>query len=266
MKTASRLVLGSGFLFALAPLACGDSEGSGGAPAGTTVAETSAATTKTSGVVAASQTSAMMVCNGSYWGPTCGACLEATCCAELEESGGVWSEGLNECANGGCAEDCFGAYEGAECSVDPALPERGACVAGGGVHDCNPVTQAPCNVANGEACDMNYNSGKFECFGPPNEVTICGACPVAEGNTNVWCAPGLTCVLSECTKFCCEDTDCAPGTCAKNIFFGDLGVGICQTDGNEGGGGGGTGGSGGSGGAGGAGGGPAAGGGGAGGN
>lgn len=262
MKNTSLLVLGSGLLFALMPVACGDDTGSGGAAPSTTASETVTATTKAVSSSPASQTSSMMMCDGSYWGTTCGGCLEANCCIDLSDSGGAWSDELDTCAASACGDECFGTYNGPECGVDTALPRAGECVASGGVHDCNPLTQVPCN-GTGKTCDMNYDSGKFECFDPPNEIAVCDECPADSKDGTVWCQPGLTCVLSQCTKYCCEDADCAPGTCAKGVFFGDINVGICQTGGNEGGGG--TGGSGGSGGAGGAGGGPA-GGGGAGGN
>jgi uncharacterized membrane protein YgcG len=237
----------------MTPIACGDDAGTGGAGAAGTTTATSAATTKAGVSVTQTNASAMPICDGSFWGPTCGACLEAECCAELEQSNGVWSEDIDSCADA-CAADCFNEFEAPECSVPVPLPATGACVAAD-VHDCNPITQEGCNVAAGEACDLG--AGKFVCYPAPNTLAACETCP--QDNDSTWCGPGLTCT-GTCAKYCCEDADCGPGTCVKGLYFIDLGVGLCETDGmNEGGGGGGVGGSGGQGGG-------AAGGGGAGGN
>ena len=131
-----------------------------------------------------------------------------------------------------------------ECAAPAGPAATGACVTEGGAIACNPVTNSPCDTAGGEACDDN-GSG-FQCFPPPNDVALCGACSAASGP---WCMAGSTCVGNtgtQCAKYCCDDTDCGPGTCFKNdgtndVFPAAVGLGVCV----EGGGGSGGGGSGG---------------------
>lgn len=84
---------------------------------------------------------------------------------------------------------------------------------------CNPFTGAPCNLATGETCDKVKN-GKFACFGPPNDVVLCGKCD----DVTTFCKVGTTCI-GECTAFCCTDVDCGTGgTC--HIKTGET-VGVC---------------------------------------
>ncbi len=99
---------------------------------------------------------------------------------------------------------------------------------GGGtfVAHCNPVTNAPC--ATGEACDAS-NMGTFECFPPPNDGKLCGACDNSKGP---FCGGGLGCAQKKCAKYCCDDGDCGTGgKCTKSDangpFWPGVNVGIC---------------------------------------
>ena len=81
---------------------------------------------------------------------------------------------------------------------------------------CHPVTQAGCNTAGGEACDANYQSMGFECYGPPNTLKKDATCP---SNNGEYCEPGLHCSadVSQCKQYCCSNADCTMGgTCTIN--------------------------------------------------
>jgi hypothetical protein len=70
---------------------------------------------------------------------------------------------------------------------------------------CNPMTNAGCTTA-GAACDIAENG--FQCYDPPNDVALCGAC--GEG---AYCQPGSVCIDSQCLHYCCTDADCGSGKC-----------------------------------------------------
>lgn len=231
MNRASLLILCGILGASLVPVACGDSEGTGGAGGtGTTTSATSVSVTKGGATVTANTTGMPPVCDGSAWGATCGTCLEAECCQELADSMSAWSEDLQSCAQS-CANECSVDFLGAECSAPTTLPARGACVTST-ANQCNPVTQEGCNLANGEACDLS-NAG-FVCYPDGNVHTQCESC----GQSGEYCVGGYACYAT-CAKYCCDDSDCGPGTCKKGIFFIEPNLGLCETDGNEGGGGGG---------------------------
>jgi hypothetical protein len=101
------------------------------------------------------------------------------------------------------------------------------------VHTCNPLTQEPCDVAGGEACDISFAG--FVCYPQGSNIhTQCESC----GQNGEYCQAGLAC-YGQCAKYCCDDADCAPGFCKKGIFFVEPDLGLCESDGIEGGGGGG---------------------------
>jgi hypothetical protein len=118
----------------------------------------------------------------------------------------------------------------------------GADGAGGGTSvssdECNPVTSAGC-VGAGTDCDIDFGSGFFVCYAPPNTVAVCGECS-DDGST---CSAGLTCLLPagaptpSCYRYCCTNTDCGPGgVCDSALLDGSLPVddprdtvGVCVT-------------------------------------
>ncbi|MBI5536080.1 MAG: hypothetical protein HY898_25390 [Deltaproteobacteria bacterium] len=66
---------------------------------------------------------------------------------------------------------------------------------------CNPLTNSGC--ASGEACDIS--SGGLKCYPGPNtagEGETCGA-GIADCIAMLTCSP-----YGECTKICCDDSDC----------------------------------------------------------
>jgi hypothetical protein len=88
---------------------------------------------------------------------------------------------------------------------------------------CNPVTNGGC--AAGASCDFSGDKNMnttFSCYmaPPPNTVDLCGACD----DRSTACLGGLTCLSSQCAKFCCADGDCGSGVCAPT---GSFGVGVC---------------------------------------
>lgn len=120
-----------------------------------------------------------------------------------------------------------GATAGAgDCASDPVSPpSQGSCVkTGTSGYPCNPVTNAGCNASAGEACD--FNGTAFQCFPAPNDVAACGACNTQSGP---FCVGGFTCFggSSHCTRYCCNNADCAPGTACVMQYPTSLG--ICQT-------------------------------------
>jgi hypothetical protein len=94
------------------------------------------------------------------------------------------------------------------------------------VANCNPVTNAPCTT--GQACDAS-NQGTFECFDPPNDAKLCGAC---DNSAGPFCGGGMGCAQKKCAKYCCDDGDCGTGgKCTKSDqngpFWPGVDVGIC---------------------------------------
>jgi hypothetical protein len=258
-------------LFALGPFACGsdedgDGEGTGGAGAAPTSSSTGISTVVSSSTgLAQSSTGTPGNCAGlgaNYPGATsgCGACLESQCCSELEESIDELTQELFDCSQTECGPECYAEGETpaevgtAECAAAAEPAAEGACVPAGLVAQCNPVTNEPCNTAGGEACDQ-AQGGFFTCFAPPNDTPACDECSNSNGP---FCLPGHTCVGTAgttCAKYCCEDSDCAPGTCFKGdgspVFPQLPDMGVCAGEGATGGAGGAGGGAGGTGGAGG---------------
>jgi hypothetical protein len=102
---------------------------------------------------------------------------------------------------------------GPVCDAPVIAPSGGSCVtvATGSEYTCNPVTGAPCDIANGETCD--FDGTAFSCLPPPNDVSLCGDC----SGLGEYCAPTLTCIVlgngDQCARYCCNDADCAGGKC-----------------------------------------------------
>jgi hypothetical protein len=104
-----------------------------------------------------------------------------------------------------------------ECNP-PAAPGQGTCVdTTSPEFPCNPVTNAGCDPAASEACD-NIGAG-FQCIAGKHEGGICDPC------TSLNCKAGSTCIPDlGCVKYCCGDTECAPGYCLRYPGLGGLGV------------------------------------------
>jgi hypothetical protein len=111
----------------------------------------------------------------------------------------------------------------ATCVVPAPSPSLGACISVGGVIECNPITNAPCDTAAGEACDFQGNG--YHCYAGPNDKSLCEAC--GPSNANSTCKGGSTCLPGpdgNCGKFCCDNADCGTGKCDKtDMFPGNVG-------------------------------------------
>ena len=134
----------------------------------------------------------------------------------------------------------------ASSSVQSSTVASSSSTGGGMVtNTCNPVTNAPCNTAAGEACDGGYQGGEFQgfqCYPAPNDQKICEAC---NGGDGPWCSGSMTCGAGDkCARYCCSDADCGTGTCTKGAWPSSPDLGLCE-GGNGGGGGAGGGGGGG---------------------
>jgi hypothetical protein len=114
----------------------------------------------------------------------------------------------------------------------------GESVAGGGtgpavlicgletaISECEPVEATGCDVAAGETCDHSSSLGGFKCF--PDSLARAGEfCD----NVTLFCGAGTYCnvELELCQHYCCENSDCAEGTCERGYFVdGMADIGFC---------------------------------------
>ncbi len=86
-----------------------------------------------------------------------------------------------------------------------------------GFSECDPVSGFPCDLEAGETCDFEVMLGAYACFEGPNDATFCGSCDPDLGE---FCGAGTTCNFDylRCERYCCDDSDCASGTCLRNPF------------------------------------------------
>lgn len=203
-------------------LACGGGRGSAaadGAPGlDAVIAAPDAVVARPDAVIAAPD--AAIACAALLEPAPCGDCVEVACCAELAA-----------CQADATCGACLVAYDPVTCGVAGALltaattcadqAQAGGCAeACAGATACNPVTSAECTAA-GAVCDLD-GAGSYACFGPPNTLALCDACPSA---ADAWCGAGLTCLDGVCARFCCGDEDCGTGTC--DLTAAVQGVGVC---------------------------------------
>jgi hypothetical protein len=114
-------------------------------------------------------------------------------------TGGVATGGTGNTGNTGSG--------GTAPSLDPTC--TGLTTTSGGscypATPCNPMTQAGCTTPGG-ACDIAATG--FECYPPPNDIAVCGAC-----GDGAFCQAGNVCINSQCLHYCCTDADCGTGKC-----------------------------------------------------
>jgi hypothetical protein len=138
---------------------------------------------------------------------------DSLCCSKTWDNICVDEVGLF-----GCGTACVGVKLPA-CDAPATAGSKGSCFQKGS-STCNPVTNDSC--AADEACDLNVQTGFFECFPPDNTVIQCGACDV----NGPFCTGTLHCFNQQCARFCCTDADCgASGTC--DTALSQDGVGLC---------------------------------------
>ena len=241
----------------LFPLACGGgttgttSTGSGGgsgggSTTGTTTATTTATGTGTTTTTAATGTggAAPIDCTTVFPAGDCDTCGQANCCAEAsacndaagcveclpdaslcDDTNMDQHDALIACLQASCDKECFPPppVADATCVVPTPSPSAGACISITADNKCNPVTNAPCDTAAGEACD--FGGAGYQCYPAPNDKKLCEPCGMADG----FCQGGETCD-GVCVKFCCDDTDCGVGKCDKGLMFPG-GVGECLGNG-----------------------------------
>ena len=112
------------------------------------------------------------------------------------------------------------------CSVDPPhrMGDDYCVLVGADPYGCNPITSLPCDVASGEVCD--FDGDVFRCLNwPGTRVPPCGVCGAPNPQL---CSSGYTCMGlgSKCTRYCCDDLQCAAGTSC--VIQGPTVIGICQ--------------------------------------
>lgn len=240
-------------LTAVAPWACvettvpGSPTGVGGAGSSGITTGSKPSTTKAASAVS-TNTGSGLSCDANFKA-ACNECITASCCAEFAECQGT--DGCEDCVSGeptctednidiaqltfdcvqsSCATECIEPPAQADpiCKVPTGSPSKGACAPLGGDVKCNPVTNAPCKTAAGEACDLN-DQDVFTCFPAPNTEALCAACD----NQTTFCQAGLTCVGDgKCARYCCDDSDCGAGKCDKGALELPSDLGVCVV-GNE---------------------------------
>jgi hypothetical protein len=101
------------------------------------------------------------------------------------------------------------------------------------VSSCNPVTNAGCDTAAGEACDLDTGN-IYNCFPAPNTGTLCTTCSY---NSGPFCEGTTHCIDTnssgdngQCARFCCNDGDCGGGTCDMTTLPGGAGVCVLKLD------------------------------------
>ena len=108
----------------------------------------------------------------------------------------------------------------AQCTVPATPPSGGSCIV---IDDasikCNPVTNAPCDTDAGLGCDTDFDGG-YTCLAQ-STVSYCGACNEVNGPYCIGtatCLPDVDAGTQQCFRYCCTDSDCAPGHCNKTAF------------------------------------------------
>ena len=221
--------------------------GTGGAGESTTTATSTSgsdATSTTSGT--SSGTGGAGSCVGVFPAGACSTCGEASCCtqgAACDVTAGcigcVYSsdpsctaankpavDALLACMHASCEAACFPTpppKTDVTCVVPAPSPSLGACISVGGAVECNPITNAPCDTAAGEACDFQGNG--YHCYAGPNDGSLCEAC--GPSNAGKTCKGGSTCLpgpSGNCGKLCCDNGDCGKGKCDKtDMLPGNVG-------------------------------------------
>ncbi len=147
--------------------------------------------------------------------------------AQLNDSGsdGAADDGASDGGDGGGGDGSVSA----QCTVPTTAPSGGSCItinADAGIQ-CNPVTNAPCDVDAGLGCDTDFKGG-YTCLAQ-STVALCGACNEVNGP---YCIGTATCLpltdagSQQCYRYCCTDADCAPGHC-DTTTFGISPLGAC---------------------------------------
>ncbi|MBI3200627.1 MAG: hypothetical protein HYZ29_03720 [Myxococcales bacterium] len=142
-------------------------------------------------------------------------------------AGGSTSGGAGGTTSGGAGGSTSGGSGGGTGAV--TMPA--SCVKPGTlVTNCNPVTNEGC-TGTGEACDLS-DKQSFECFDPPNDVPVGGACDLSKGP---YCLPKHKCQDKICRQYCCTNADCTGGGTCKAMSSQVGTLGYCDVGGSDGG-------------------------------
>jgi len=203
------VLIGAGFAAALGACASSSSSGGGGTGGGYGVGGASAGGSSAGGASAGGSSAGGSSAGGSSAGGSS---------AGGSSAGGSSAGGSSAGGSGG--------------GGNVTLPA--GCVTGGVTVQCNPITNAGCNTAGGQACDLGQdNTGKpgIGCFDPPNTQDLNQTC--SNGSSGPFCKGTMHCSGETdagggtCKKFCCSKADCGSGTC--NAIDSQLGtLGTCS--------------------------------------
>ncbi len=222
--------------------------GTGGSASTTSTSDATSTSAGTTSSATSTGAGGAGSCIGVFPAGACATCGETSCCDEGAKCditagciGCVYSsdptctaankpavDAMLACMHASCEAACFPAPPpkvDVTCTVPTQAPSLGACISVGGAIECNPVTNAPCDTAGGEACDFKGNG--YHCYAGPNDKNLCDACGPGNGGTH--CKGGSTCLPGpdgNCGKFCCDDADCGKGKCDKTEMLPG-GVGYC---------------------------------------
>ncbi len=202
----------------------GGGSGGGGVGGGSTTSTTSTTGSTTGagggGVGGGGVGGGNFDCAGLTNGSECGLCVEEKACPEFF----VCNEDID------CSDCLSGA--GTDCENNDLLTALNDAITANcdaectAKSECNPVTNEGCPDA-GSACDLG-SGGVFVCFGPPNDVALCGACSNQNGP---FCSPTMHCNEDanggKCARYCCGDGDCGTGTCDMASLMLPNGIGVC---------------------------------------
>lgn len=167
----------------------------------------------------------------------CTSCLagDAEACTSSQVALALYGCLLAEGCNAACGEEA----PGPACGATAQAASEGSCAPEGEGVACNPITNASCDGAEGEACD--YDAGRFRCFPGPNDRGLCEPC----GGDAGFCGAGLSCysnvkigaeglvIEPSCARSCCDDADCGGGVCTGAVEAGGARVGVCLEPGGE---------------------------------
>jgi hypothetical protein len=133
---------------------------------------------------------------------------------EASTTGGAAEGGTNS-ATGGAGEAGDTSAPGGSGGSGEVFPS--SCGKILGFSECDPVSGFPCDVDAGETCDFLNMLGGYSCFPAPNDAVFCGGC---DAELDQFCGAGTTCNFDylRCENYCCDDSDCASGTCQRNPF------------------------------------------------
>jgi hypothetical protein len=163
-------------------------------------------------------------CSAAIPTPTaCDTCVEGSCCAELTACNAVPS--CLDCLTDPNASPDTCAPAAIQTALMAVLACQASCCQDACYPPCNPVTNAGCNVADMEVCDVDPQHGGYTCFRTAMPVAICQTC---DENAGPFCGAHLTCLSDgSCGAYCCDDGDCGTGTCDKTRLPKETVLGVC---------------------------------------